>query len=180
MNNNSNLYERAKIASEKAVNDLIKKEFSLDSCSLVVDPEGGSIIVDGYTVNDIKIDDANNLWCKIPTFIPVKYLPIIGKILVEFFENKKLYKGRSWIHLYIRIFQQHSEDLTIDDFVILFRHPKFKGEDGFKEWLVGDSYTTGGHIQYYSFIKTKYSKKELKSILTIPEIKEIADKKYTI
>lgn len=172
------LYNRVIAASENAINKIIEKEFSLESCSVIIDQGRGSINVDGYAVNDIKIDDTNNLRCKIPQFIPMKYLPIIGKLLIELFENKGYYTGRSWIHFYIEFFRYYEEELTKEDFIVMFRHPKFK-DGGFKEWLIGDSYSTGGHIQYYD-IKNKYTKKELKAILTTSEIGTIAEKHYAV
>lgn len=174
------LYDRALIEADKAFADTVKKELFLKKFEIKIDREnsvskqtGGYIWMDDHVVKNIHVDQYNNLDCKIPKPIPTSYLPKFGQCIHALFEEKDSYKGRSWIGFYIEYFRIHNKHLDKEDLKLMFRHPKFT-DDGFKEWLVGTSYSSNGNIPR----NYKYTEKELRAIKTSQEIVKMANEQY--
>jgi hypothetical protein len=135
---------------------------------------GNFIEIDNYFITDIRIDQYNNAYYEMDKQFPIHYLEMFSEIIYHVFENDS-YKGRSVIALYITYFELFHNNLSLKDIEIMYRHPKFR-DDGFKEWLVGKSYSSSGNIPY----DCKFSRKELESVFTNEELKIIAKEKYDL
>lgn len=145
--------------SEEIFCDSAKSELSVNSLDVTISRSNGKIVIDGYVVNDIRIDQYNNLNnCSIPKPFSVEYLPKFGRILVEIFEHEDSFRGRANVGFYIDYFEKYSDKLTLDDLSYMFKTGKTK-DGSFREWLIGTSYSSDGNLpRKYKFTKDQLTK----------------------
>jgi len=110
------------------------------------------IEMDGHVIESIEIDKYNNFHAEIPNTMPLSYLSKFRYIFTDYIEYEYGYKHRSGIGFFIRYFEQHHESLSINDVLWMCQED---GEDvdkvdkGFKEWLIGNSYSSDGNLCSY-------------------------------
>ena len=109
------------------------------------------IKINGHTVTNISVDQYCNLSCSINKIFPVAYLEIFGKVIVDLIEPEMGHAGRSMAGLHIRFFERHGFGLSKTCILTMFKTGKGDRNDrseqsAFKEWLIGDSYCSGGNL----------------------------------
>lgn len=142
--------------------DTIRHENNLKSfdysCDLGDPYDHGSrkiwIEIDGHRFNDISIDQHNNVWGEFSKdFIPSKYIPLFAEVVSQLISPKftKAFPKRSYIHVFVIYFQtlENRSKLTLEDMKFLFNKDiKDYRDTNFREWLIGDSASTGGNLKY--------------------------------
>lgn len=152
--------------AEKQVGKIIAKEFGVKSIviseyhSQFAPANAFNVNIDGYKITGIEIDDANNVSLARVDLMSIEYLEKVRLLFNEYLENVNSYHHRTGTAFFIEYFRRHYKKLTKDVVQKMCDIDDVDNEgesEGFREWLVGDSYCTGGNLCDY---ETKWKKED--------------------
>jgi len=144
---------RQKIASAKRnlqndmLRDWLKAEiFYMDA--------GNNVNINGYCVSHIDIDQYGNFSCGFMTSnMPPKVMRMYAKLLRFYLQDYDGFKGRAAEGFLIEYFQ-HYPKISVELIREMIKIDRRYGESpdiskGFKDWLIGNSFSEGGNAEYY-------------------------------
>lgn len=111
-----------------------------------------NVIINGYKVKGIEIDEYNNVIIDRIDYMPIECLKILRILFNEYLENKDSYYHRTGTGLFIEYFEKHYKRLSLKYIREMCKIDSIDNEgkgEGFRDWLVGDSYSEGGNIRDY-------------------------------
>lgn len=115
-----------------------------------LDMDDTTITIDSIRIIDYWIDRHNNFHCEFSNRMEGPVMRKFALLLRDYLENEDGYRGRS-VGGFMSAYFEEYPDSPIGLIQGMIEIDEELGEDdsGFKEWLIGDSYTTGGYAREY-------------------------------
>jgi hypothetical protein len=123
------------------------------------------LTVNGISIKDVNIDEYNNFDCILPAKkFSADVLCVMRVLVEELFERVDSFNHRGGIGLFIDYFEKYCDSMSVEEIQNLINiddKDTKKDDDGFGEWLLGQSYSTGGNLKYNrkDLDKTQFTRK---------------------
>ena len=117
----------------------------------VVSITDGTIAIDGDYIQEFYLDRYNNFFGRFDERMEPPAMRKFALLLRDYIEDKKSYNGRSVDGFLICYFEQYFDSpIGLIEAMIEISDEFGEDDTGFKKWLVGNSYTTGGNATNYN------------------------------